>query len=88
MTQVLQQFECSVEEIGTDSIFVLLYDLTNTDNPQETAEIPLEKFDENFRANLKEGLVFYWNIGYDTKDSGQIVRVSEFSLTLDRFLHG
>lgn len=78
MTEVLQQFECIVDELTLKSVCVRLYDLTNMDNPIEVAEMPIEQFDDNMKTQLVEGFLFYWNIGYDTKENGQIIRASEF----------
>jgi hypothetical protein len=75
---LLQRFECIVIEVREDCVDVEMYDLTNPSNPIEFASIYLSKFDANDVKLLCEGAVFYWNIGNETKDSGQIIRYSEF----------
>ena len=84
MTEVLQQFECVVVELTTDSVVLELHDLTKMSNPLEITEIDLDKFEKDLRDILKEGLAIHWTIGYDTKGTGQVVRASDFSLTLDQ----
>jgi len=71
----LQKWEGAVLEIKKDSFIALLIDLTK-ESPDETAEIPLEEVSEDDRNLLKEGSVFYWNIGYLNKICGQRERIS------------
>lgn len=71
----LQKWEGAVLEIKKDSFMARLIDLTK-ESPYETAEIPLEEVSEDDRDLLKEGAVFYWNIGYLNKTCGQKERVS------------
>jgi hypothetical protein len=55
-----------------------MHDLTKPSNPIEFASIYLSKFNVNDIKLLREGAVFYWNVGNKTKDNGQIIRYSEF----------
>ena len=71
----LQKWEGAVLEIKKDSFIARLIDLTK-ESPDETAEMPLEEVSEDDRDLLKEGAVFYWNIGYLNKTCGQRERVS------------
>jgi len=71
----LQKWEGYVTKISKDSILVRLIDLTEG-RPEEEAEIPLEEISEEDKDLIREGAVFYWNIGYKDSKSGQRTRVS------------
>ena len=71
----LQKWEGVVTDIREDFFTARLINLTNN-APDETAEFPLEEISEDDHPLLKEGAIFYWNIGYRNKYSGQRERVS------------
>lgn len=56
--QILQRFECVVDEVDKEVAYCTLYDLTDTSNPIEFAEIFLSAFHKEPR----EGDVFHWII--------------------------
>ncbi len=71
----LQEWEGTVEEVKEGSFVAKLIDLTN-DTPDEIAEIPLEEVSEDDYPLIKTGAIFYWNIGYLNKTSGQRERTT------------
>jgi len=76
----LQEWEGQVTAINIDdgSFYAELVDLTSGNGGQrEIAEIPLDEIDPRDRANIAEGVIFRWVIGYLRKPSGQM-RVSQF----------
>ena len=75
--QVLQQWEGIVTDIGRETFWGEVVDLTDRSNPSEVVEIPFSEIATSDRQLLKPGSVFYWSIGYETSPGGQIRRVSE-----------
>jgi hypothetical protein len=71
----LQKWEGIVEEVYEDSFEARLIDLTSN-TPDEVAEIPLEEVSKDDYPLIEEGAIFYWNIGYRDKVSGQRERVT------------
>lgn len=64
----LQKWEGIVTEIGEESFWARLIDLTNSeDTTEEVVEIPNEDVSSKDDLELiKLGAIFYWNIGYQT----------------------
>jgi hypothetical protein len=78
--EILQQWEGVVTELDGDALWAEIMDLTNSENPTEIVEIPLEEIPVSDRSLLNSGTVFYWSIGYETSPGGQIRRVSEIRI--------
>lgn len=75
--KLLQQWECVVVRVYDDIVECELHDLTNESQPVEIAEVYLEEFNVFDRDLLQEGAVFYWSIGHETSEVGQVRRYSE-----------
>jgi len=65
--RLLQSFEGVVTERTEHSIFAQISDKTNSQNPDEIVEIPLEELTPEDLPIAVVGAIFYWSIGY--KDS-------------------
>jgi hypothetical protein len=78
--KVLQQFECAVTRITRDYFEAQLSDLTDPTKPMEFAELSLEDVSHSDLPLLVPGCVFYWILGYETRQGGQITNVSEIRL--------
>jgi len=78
--KLLQHWEGVADEIGENSFWATLSDLTNPDSPEEYAELPLAEVAPADLEILKPGAVFYWSIGYETTPAGTRRRVSEVRL--------
>ena len=78
--KVLHQWEGVVSEIGIDSLYAELLDLTDPAKAREIVELPLEDFPDADRCLLVPGCVFYWIIGYLTSEGGQKSRMSEIRI--------
>lgn len=74
--RALQQWEAVVDAVTKDSVWVRLIDLTNKNNPEETAELLLKEIPMSDRKFLSPGSVLYWSIGIETAAGGQIQKVS------------
>jgi hypothetical protein len=74
---LLQQWECVVSRVHDDCVECEMHDLTDESKPVECAEIYLDEFNHFDRELLREGAVFYWSIGHETKRTGQVRRYSE-----------
>jgi hypothetical protein len=74
---MIQQWECIVTAVLDDHIGFEMYDLTDSSNAVEYAEIAVEEFSEYDRPLLAEGVVFYWSLGTTRKPNGQILKSSE-----------
>ncbi len=68
----LQQWEGLVTDVGTDSFWAELTDLTDSTKANEVAEILLAEISPEDRPLLVPGCVFYWSIGYEISRGGQI----------------
>jgi len=75
---LLQQWECVVIERQEDAVCCELHDLTNELNPPEYAEVLLAEFNTWDLPLLVEGAVFYWSLGRLIRQTGQVLRFSEF----------
>lgn len=75
--KVLQQFEGTVEAAFDDSFTAKICDVTNPSMPDEFVKISIEEISVEDRSLIVPGCVFYWAIGYETREGGQITRVSE-----------
>ena len=75
--KILQQWEGVVRRVESDSFEAELRDLTNSSNPPEYAEIELGDITPADKPLLQVGAVLYWTIGYETRESGQVLRISE-----------
>lgn len=78
--RLLQHWEGVVDEVGEDTFWATLSDLTNPENPEEFAELPLSEITPADLVILKPGGIFYWSIGYDTSPAGTRSRVSRIQL--------
>jgi hypothetical protein len=75
---LLQQWECMITAVMSDTVIVEMHDLTDPANPLELAEIYTKAFEPYDIPQLRIGTVFYWNIGHELdKKSGQIRRYDE-----------
>lgn len=74
---LLQQWEGVVSEISGDYFWADLKDLSGLSKNSEVVELPLSDISEKDKDILKVGSVFYWSIGYEKKEYGQITRISE-----------
>ena len=77
---VLQQWEGVVTEVGDETFFAELDDLTDSSRPIEIVELSLDEIAVEDRPLVKNGACFYWSIGYETSPGGTIRRVSEIRL--------
>lgn len=71
----LQKWEGYVTQVGTETFWVRLTDLTGS-APDEEAEIALSEVSPGDRPLVADGAVFYWMIGYRDDRSGQRHRES------------
>jgi hypothetical protein len=71
----LQKWEGAVLEVKEDSFFARLIDLTDS-NIDEEAEFSIEELSPEDIPLLKPGAIFYWNIGYLDKRTGQRIHAS------------
>jgi hypothetical protein len=78
--EVLQQFEGIVLNISQDAFEAQLSDMTDPGKPEEFVDLPLNEISPADRPLLVQGCVFYWILGYETREGGQITRVSEIRL--------
>lgn len=78
--RVLQQWEGVVTDVTDDSFFADLQDLSDSSQPLEVVEIPIEEVSEDDRPLLAEGAVFYWSIGHETSAGGTLRRMSEIRM--------
>ena len=93
-TEVLQQWEGIVEEVGDENFTARLRDLTNKEHyPGEMAELPRDDISDDDRELLREGAVFYLTVGRLIHFSGRQKRFGDIvfrrlpgwtSSTLDR----
>jgi hypothetical protein len=66
MKNIIQQFECYVEEINNDTFTALLIDITlNKTIPEEIATFNISMLNKSEKEYLKEGAIFYWYIYED-----------------------
>ncbi len=73
----LQKWEGYVLKVLDDNyILVRLVNLTDPGQPDEEAEIPIQELSFEDRELIEPGAVFYWNIGYLDRNSGQRERNS------------
>ena len=61
---VIQKWVGEVKEIDQDSFFAIVRDLTINDGTEEKITFDKEELDSEDLMLLKEGAIFYWNIGY------------------------
>ena len=78
--RILQRWEGIVTGISEDTVWADLTDMTDASNPQEVVSFSLDDISEADRTILAEGSSFYWSLGYETSEGGQIKRVSEIRL--------
>lgn len=74
---VQQQWEGIVLRLYDNSFEAELRDLTNFKNALEITELPLTEISETDRHLIRPGCVFYWVLGHETRNHGQISNVSE-----------
>ena len=77
---VLQRWEGTVTTVSNLEFSGTLRDLTSRAIPEEQATFDLNEVSEEDRALLVPGAVFYWAIGYETNEVGQVSRVSRIRL--------
>jgi len=75
--RMTQHFEGVVTSRETSSFWADIADLTDGSRVNESVEIPFEEISLEDRDILVQGAVFYWSMGYETSNDGQIRRVSE-----------
>lgn len=75
--RMLQQWEGIISEVGSDSVWAELRDLTDGTKSPEVVELGLDEISEADRPLLEPGSVFYWSIGYEQTRGGQRRRISE-----------
>lgn len=71
----IQKWEGTVLKRIKESFLARLIDLTN-DGPDEEVELPIAEVSEEDLNLIEQGAIFYWNIGYLDKKSGQRTRAS------------
>lgn len=74
--RTLQKWEGMVEEVFEDYFSARVVDKT-TSNLEEYVEFDLEDIDDDDRALLEPGAIFYWSIGYYKSVQGQRLRSSQ-----------
>ena len=84
--QISQEWECLVEEVTEDSVICELYDLTDSSNSSELAEIFLSHIPKQIVEKLEEGFAFYWQIG-TTEDERNVDHFSNFFIYEDFLLN-
>ena len=77
---VLQQWEGTVLKVVDTEFSATLRDLTTPTRPDEQATFDVEEVSEDDRTLLAPGAVFYWALGYETSNTGQVSRVSRIRL--------
>jgi hypothetical protein len=75
--ELLQQWEGIVTEIDNETFWAELRDLTDPTPNREVVEIYNREVDDQDKALVAPGAVFYWSIGYDTSRAGSLMRASE-----------
>lgn len=75
-----QQWECVIVSQDDETVHCELHDLSDPTMEAEYAEVYLTEFSEYDRPRLTEGTVFYWSIGRERKEHGQITKFSELRL--------
>lgn len=76
----IQMWEGVVMALHDDVIEAKLFDLTDKERAPELAEVYLEYFTNSDRELLDVGSQFYWTIGIEITEFGQIKQVSEMRL--------
>jgi hypothetical protein len=88
--KTLQQWEGYVLGVSQDVFRARLIDVGGG-QPDETAEVLIDEIEEEDRALIKTGAVFYWTIGYLDRPSGRIrasvIRFRRLPTWTDRELH-
>jgi hypothetical protein len=72
----LQRWVGLVESVGNTTFIARISDETNTTNPIEEVELPLEEVSASDRELAVPGGTFYWSIGYRDSADGQRERIS------------
>lgn len=72
----LQRWVGLVESVGDASFTARISDETNTTNPIEEVELPLDEVSASDRELVVSGGTFYWSIGYRDSADGQRERIS------------
>jgi hypothetical protein len=75
--EILQQWEGEVTNLGNESAWLLMSDLRNAANPDDSFEIPLKEFAPSDHRIMAIGTIVYWTIAYETAAGGQVRRISE-----------
>lgn len=73
--RLLQKLEAVVVERLEDS-FIARFEDKSRGGIEEEAEIAFDEVSENDLPLIQPGAVFYWSIGYERKQFGQVTRVS------------
>lgn len=74
---VLQEWEGLVCDISEGAFVARLIDVTRKGSPDEEADFLIEDLREDDRVLLRQGAIFRWVIGYDTKRDGTKRRASQ-----------
>ena len=72
----LQRWVGLVEFVGNTTFTARISDETNTTNPIEEVELPLDEVSASDRELAVPGGTFYWSIGYRDSADGQRERIS------------
>jgi hypothetical protein len=75
--RTLQQWEGVVTQVREDVFEAELRDLNHPSSPPEFVELSLDEISAPDKPLLRNGSVFYWIIGHETRTAGQILNVSE-----------
>jgi len=70
-SQVLQQWEGTVEEVGPNSFGARMRNLSVDGAPEEWATLLLDEISDDERSLVRPGATFYWSIGYLIEPYGQ-----------------
>lgn len=70
---ILQSFEGYIDKIddNEETIGAIINDLTNKDLPDEYIEIYKSAINANDLKDVREGSIFYWDIGYFEGEEGK-----------------
>jgi hypothetical protein len=74
---LLHQWECTIIKECADTVECEMHDLTEPGRTVEYGEVFLNAFNHFDRHLLREGAVFYWSVGQETNDVGQVRTFSQ-----------
>lgn len=70
---ILQSFEGYIDTINEnkETIGAVIFDITNPNMPEEYVELYKSAINEDDLNDIKEGSIFYWDMGYYESESGK-----------------